>query len=366
MLNSLPRARDVDTHARLRWPLWLFLGAWLATNFTAARAESAAERFARPPVVSAFGLEIGNPVIETLLRERFDKEPDFVTYLPENLRIAQDWYAFRAAAKPKVLQNLPLQLAAQIDRNNRVLRVDAAIPGACSPLGQALLDILATKYSAPRAGADAWQLIDSGSHRIAWHCGGGFVHLAYLHLPAIEAAQKSMKLRSDASANERFALQEARARQVADRITMGSRGHLIGGMGIAFERSAGQFEPDTQVKLATNTAHPFGANIEIKAGPAGKPYQIYANIDDTQAPVLFAQFDTALQTKYGSPHSGSPKRRIFRVNGDLIRLTHTSKQVTVLFINQSGAIAARGRAKKVADAAAAREAQQFDNDTQGL
>ena len=318
------------------------------------------------PIVNALGLDLGQSVDESLLRERYSVAPDFVIYQPDKLRVAEDWYSFRAGTKPKVLQNLPLQLATQVDANNRVLRVDSAFPGACRPLGQTILDILATKYVAPRPGADAWQLIDSGEHQIAWHCGNGFVHLSYLHLPSIEAAQTASKRDEDATAAEHVALQEARARQVADRITLGSRGHLTGGMGIAFDRSAGEFQADTLVTLATPTAHPFDAQIDLKVGPDGRPYQIYGHIKDAQAPVLFSQFDTALQTKYGSPHSGSPKRRIFRVNGDLIRLTHKSAELTLLFINQSGAIAARGRAKQLADAKAAKKAQEFDAETQGL
>ena len=54
------------------------------------------------------------------------------------------------------------------------------------------------------------------------------------------------------------------------------------------------------------------------------------------------------------------------MNGDLIRLTHKSAELTLLFINQSGAIAARGRAKQLADAKAAKKAKEFDAETQGL
>jgi len=353
----------------------LLLGLWLINPLIQTAHAATPLDAPPPPIVNALGLALGKSVDESLLRERLAEAPDFVNYQPESDPVTpsrQEWYLFRAGTKPKVLENSPLRLATQLDSSNRVLRVDAALSGACAPLGQSILDILATKYSAPRPAADAWQLIDYGDHRIAWHCGGGYVHLSYLHLPAIEAAKKAAKLREDAIANELFALEEARARQIADRITIGSRGHLMGGMGITFQRSIGQIATDVLTDMSKQTPPklaltiPFDAQIELKAGPEGQPYQIYAHIDGSDAPALFNRFDTALQTKYGSPHSGTPKRRIFRVNGDLIRLTHSANKLTLLFINQAGAIAARSRAKKLASAEAAKQAQQFDADTKGL
>ena len=342
----------------------VLLSLWLTNPTKAATPLDAPP----PPIVNALGLALGKTADESLLRERLGAAPEFASYRLESAAtdpVRQDWYLFRAGTKPKVLQNSPLQLATQLDSSNRVLRVDVALPGACAPLGQSILDILATKYSAPRPAADAWQLIDFGEHRIAWRCGGGDVRLSYLHLPAIEAARKSLKLREDAIANEQFALAEARARQIADRLTIGSRGHLMGGMGIAFQRSVGEIATDVLTDMPNQTP-PFDALIELKAGPEGRPYQIYAHLEGANAPELFNRFDAALQTKYGSPHSGTPKRRVFRVNGDLIRLTHSARKLTLLFINQAGAIAARARAKKLADAEATKQAQQFDADTKGL
>ena len=317
------------------------------------------------------GIDLGQIVPEDSLAERYHQPPQQVTLLTPAEAEVGEWYAQKAPALPAFLDNVPGDYAVQLDRSGRALSVHAQFKATCDPVGAAVLEVLQNKYGVPSVPEDAERRdFDHQVLQVSYRCSSATgVQLGYLHKRSFGKASKAHSQRHAAVVREAQAMEKGWRLQQANRLALGNRARLHGALGIRFDEaveldrlraSLVPAEIGELADLSVAAPAPFSdATIKVKMRADRKPYHVEAEIESERADQLFQELAAAFAVKYGSPYTGGKRRRVHRVNGDLLSISSRANRLRLLAVQGTAAREAAAEIK-------AQAAEDYQRKTAGL